>query len=596
MNIVNIPAKISFSGELDCPMAVQCLFSEHLYNMFKDLADDTVYKDYQDISETSAVNVVNNALGERLLSNKLTMYTRITDAQLPATSYANALNNIKNFLGFNTILINRNNAITGLYASGNGIAFNTINNNLLQQLIGSISQYELSARSPWYRTNTGYTIESSIYADGTSPFHTSFIVYNPNDVVDTIWNATEVRFVKIRVSVVLRFDTLGGWKATRIIIRGGRIEQYVSNFRNEFLSNFNGSGDGTGTTINDTDNPYSDPGNSKPGGGDGDYEDPNEVDPTDVPDTPDIDSAATGLFTIYNPTSTQLRSLASFLWSGAFDPDSFKKLFADPMQCLIGLAIVPCIPASQGTKHIKFGNVDSEVSASYLASQFVKVDCGSVQIKKQIGSFLDYSPYTKISIFLPYIGFRELSADDLMPGSINVQYIVDVVTGACAAFIKHSVKGVLYSYNGSCITNLALTGANYSQAIQNAVSTVASGVGVVAGMASGNAPITAMSAMGLLGSACNTAINSKPSIQRSGNMGGSAGIMSVQKPYIIIERTNMSVPTDVQHYVGQTSNIMANLGELSGFTMVDYIHLHNVPATSEELKEIEDVLKKGVIL
>ena len=153
-----------------------------------------------------------------------------------------------------------------------------------------------------------------------------------------------------------------------------------------------------------------------------------------------------------------------------------------------------------------------------------------------------------------------------------------------------------HPYNGSCITNVPLTAVNFSGAIQNAVSACLSGVSVMAGMATGAAPITAMGVTGLLNSAANTALNSKPSVQRSGNLGGSAGIMSIQKPYVIIERPNLSVPDDVQHYAGQTANITALLDNVSGFTMVEYVHLHDIDATNDEIKEIESLLKAGVIL
>ena len=266
------------------------------------------------------------------------------------------------------------------------------------------------------------------------------------------------------------------------------------------------------------------------------------------------------------------------------------------MEAIIGLGVVPAVPASSGTKSVQFGNVNSGVSMSYVDTQFVKVNCGSLKLDKYIGSFMDYSPYTKISIYLPYIGMRDLSPDDLIGGSIEVQYSIDILTGACACFIKHSSRGVLYSYNGSCIANIPLTGQSYSAAIQNAVSAVISGVGMVAGMTTGAAPVTAMSAAGLINSAANTALNSKPTIQRSGNMGGSAGILSVQKPYVIIERPHLSVPSKVQNYVGQCANMTMNLGACSGYTIVEFCHIEGVPCTTEELTEIESLLKGGVIL
>lgn len=348
----------------------------------------------------------------------------------------------------------------------------------------------------------------------------------------------------------------------------------------------------------DMDNPYSEDGSSYEGGGDGtlgpgglDY-----IDPAEIPEIPTLGAAGCGFMTMYNPSASELQALASYMWSNMFDLDTYKKLFSDPMQSIVGLAIVPIAPTVTGYKNVTFGQIDSGIGMNVVGNQYKKLNCGSVSVEKYVGCFMDYAPYTKISIYLPYIGIRELSADDVIGGSLNVQYIVDVLTGACACFISHSTRGVLYSYNGSCITNVPLTAQNFSGAIQNAVSAVIGGVGVIAGMATGAAPVTAMGITGLLNSAANTAINSKPQIQRSGNLGGSAGIMSIQKPYIIIERPNLSVPANVQHYVGQTSNLTRSLGSCSGFTMVEYIHLDGISATSQEIAEIESLLKQGVIL
>ena len=48
--------------------------------------------------------------------------------------------------------------------------------------------------------------------------------------------------------------------------------------------------------------------------------------------------------------------------------------------------------------------------------------------------------------------------------------------------------------------------------------------------------------------------------------------------------------------IGQCSNITMNLSDCKGFTMVEYVHLHDIPATADEIKEIEALLKEGVIL
>lgn len=352
-----------------------------------------------------------------------------------------------------------------------------------------------------------------------------------------------------------------------------------------------------GAQLDDPTDPFN-PGRSYSGGGDGTMPPGgiDNIDPAEIPDLPSISAADLGFITIYKPTVAQLKALSSYMWSNAFDLNAFKKLFSDPMDCIIGLAIVPVSPAIAGSKNVHFGTIDSGINMPYIASNYYQLDCGSVELYKYVGCFMDNDPYTKIQIYLPFIGFRQLSADDLIGGSIQVVYNIDVLTGACAAFIKHSTRGVLYSYNGSCITNVPLTAVNFSGAIQNAVSAIGSMVGIAAGMSTGAAPITAMSAAGLMTSAANTALNSKQQVQRSGNLGGSAGILSILRPYVVIERPNMSVPANVEHYTGQTSNITMNLGTCSGFTMCEYVHVDGVSATSEEITEIESLLKAGVIL
>ena len=388
----------------------------------------------------------------------------------------------------------------------------------------------------------------------------------------------------------------------RFTVTGDVIDDIVlwgNNVRNGFsdLVNFyNGVNVNTpGTTEDDLDNPYGYDGTSTTGGGNGKYGDIDGIDATDIPDLPSINAASLGLITLYNPTASIVNSLAQYLWSGMFDPDTFKKLFADPMGCLIGLSIVPAIPTTGGSKNIKFGSVDTGINCSYLSSNYCNIDCGSLSVDEYVGSFLDYDPYCKISIFLPYIGFHTLSADDLVGGSINVQYNIDVLSGNCIAFIKHSSKGVLYSYSGTCITNVPLTGQSFAGALE----AYYTGLSGIAGAALGSGG----SAAGLVGvasetakTAMNTMFHSKPDFQRSGGMGGAAAIMGVQTPFLVIERPRFSVPNQVQKYIGQTSNISRQLGTLSGFTMVEYVHIHGITATSEEIKEIESKLKEGVIL
>lgn len=332
------------------------------------------------------------------------------------------------------------------------------------------------------------------------------------------------------------------------------------------------------------------------GGGGGSGEDPDMIEKMPIPDLPTLSAVDTGLVTLYTATNAQLQSLGGYLWSSLWDIETnFKKLFSDPMNCLVGLSIVPVTPSAGGAVNVKFGNITTNIALNVLASQYVEVDCGSVAIKEYIGSFLDYSPYVNISIYLPYVGYRELSPDDVMNDTIHVVYHIDVLSGGCCAMIETGKKGLLYSFNGSCITNVPITAINYSGAIQNAVSAVGAGLTTVAGIATGAAPVAAVGAASMLSSAANTAMNSKPTIQRSGAMGGAAGLMSCQKPFLVITRPRMSVPDKLNKFVGLTTNVTMKLSQVKGFTQVEHVHLSGIAATEDEKQELMTLLRQGVI-
>lgn len=571
-------------------------------NLYQRIINTGVSYTWEDLSELNPAGIVNDYLGSDIISQAIEFLSidRVSTTS-QHIAYNKALNRCNINYSYFKVSDNAPETLSGYFEPE---YIRTLNNYDLDGSIAGVVYYSGTYNEAYIRYSalTSSINHLSVNISGTTASVELQINIYPEDILTTGYNADAYpRLTSEGAKLTIRFELWtqdDDFYCKRIVLSSTHIHGYGS--PNANLCDQLGEFETKNSMIetDDLDNPYGDDGNSYPGGGDGTLPPGglDNVDPTDVPDIPSVSAANCGFMTIYNPSAAQLKSLSDFLWSGAFDLDTYKKLFSDPMESIIGLAIVPIAPDTAGSKNVTFGSIDSGVNMPYLASQYKKLECGSVNIEKYVGCFMDYSPYTKISIYLPYIGIRDLSPDDITGGSISVTYIVDVLSGACACFISHSSKGVLYSYNGSCISNIPLTAANFSGAIQNAVSAIISGVGTVAGMATGAAPVTAAGIAGLLNSAANTAINSKPHIQRSGNLGGSAGIMSVQKPFIIIERPNLSVPNQVQHYVGQTSNLTRYLGECSGFTMVEYIHLHNVPATNEELSEIESLLKGGVIL
>jgi hypothetical protein len=575
---------------------------ENLKNKI-DVEHSTDIYEWQDLNITPAetVNLVNKYLGFNLFNNGVKYYfsNPTTDEALP-TDVKAATDQMNLFgLSYNKLVQHSGDRTQ----TETDITF--LNGEEPAAWSLSTQQYVRRTTDPqtdvlqWYISNTGNASMVEMAAGQSGNF---YLIIKASILPDDFFLSDKVNSAYSNTSEYQIICTITG----KVVPLFPFIVQKINNITltcgktsNLTYISFNGINlIGTAPTEDDISNPYGTGGISGPGGGNGTLKpgDLDSIDPAEIPDLPSISAANLGFITMYNPTVAQLHALSDFMWSGAFDLATYKKLFSDPMQSIIGLAIVPVQPTVAGSKNVHFGSIDSGVSMPYLSTNYVRVDCGWCDVERYIGCFMDNEPYTKISIYLPFIGIRQISADDVIGGSIHAVYNIDVLSGACACFIEHNSRGVLYSYNGSCITNVPLTAVNFSGAIQNAVSAIGSAVGMVAGMATGAAPVAAMGAVGLLTSAANTALNSKPQVQRSGNLGGSAGIMSIMTPYVIIERPSLSVPNNVQHYVGQTSNITMSLGSCRGFTLCEYVHIDNVSATTEEIAEIESLLKQGVIL
>lgn len=332
--------------------------------------------------------------------------------------------------------------------------------------------------------------------------------------------------------------------------------------------------------------PYGQDGETEPEPLDGTFD--GSSDPIDIPTTPTLSAYNTNLITIFNPSMSQLNALGNYLWSSGFDVDAFKKIFADPMDCILGLSIVPVAVPIGGTKELKVGNIGTGVSMSYAGTQFVTVDCGSIMILKYWGSYLDYAPYTKAELYLPYIGMRPISIDDIMGETVSVVYHVDILSGACVAYVKVG-SSVLYSYIGQCSCGIPVTSTQFSN-ILNGVLGIAGAVGTLVATGGASAPLS-------VGGVASSAVNAlKPDIERSGSMSGTGGMLGIQKPYLVVTRPRQAVPFNQNTFMGYPSFVNMKLSDLHGYTEVESIHLENVPAMEEELNEIERLLKSGVIM
>lgn len=339
--------------------------------------------------------------------------------------------------------------------------------------------------------------------------------------------------------------------------------------------------------------PYAGGGSTNSGGGEGTF-DPSG-DTIGVPNLPTISAIDTGFVSIWKPTKTELKNLYNYLWSG-LDLNTFKKIFANPIDTIMGFSIIPLTPTTGTAKELKVGNIGTGINVTPVTEQYYEIDCGTITIPEFFGSYLDYEPYTTIDLYLPYIGSVRISTDDIKRnppnnGTIQLIYHIDILSGSCVVFVVTNGT-VSYQYNGSILTQLPITGNDFTSTINSVLGLTSNIVGGVMSASTGNAA-------GVLGNSVNAAHNvtsAKPSINRSGNISGSGGFLGIQKPFLIMNLPKQAVAFAQNTFTGYPAHITNSVKSLSGYTEFEQIWIEKVPATENELSEIESILTSGVIL
>lgn len=340
--------------------------------------------------------------------------------------------------------------------------------------------------------------------------------------------------------------------------------------------------------ILDSPDPYED--ETDPSGSDGGDGEDQDDDPVEEETLPIPSVSGLGFSTIYVPTAADLHSLAGYLWSGGLNLDTFLKLFANPMDSILGLSAVPVsLPGTYEPIYLGGQLLQGVTMPRYTGRTAVKVDMGTVTISERWGAYLDYDPYTEFSIYLPFVGIKNIKADDIMGKTVSLMYNIDILSGACVAYLRPVGGSVLYEWAGQCAMQIPITGNNWDNIFSTAISTAVALGGAMA------APASAPMLAGSVASAAVQAVAAKPRVERSGAVTGVTGFLGQLRPYIIRTIPNAYIPADQNRFIGYPAYINVDLAAVTGYNVVDSIHLEDVPATGAELEEIESILRGGVI-
>lgn len=218
------------------------------------------------------------------------------------------------------------------------------------------------------------------------------------------------------------------------------------------------------------------------------------------------------------------------------------------------------------------------------------------------GNFLNYAPYTKLELYLPFIGFVNLDASVVMGHRINVFYAVDFDTGGVTASLELVNRiddpdgQVIMQAQGIIGFDMPVGATNTAE---NARTLIANGVSMVGGIVSSvltENPLPAI--MSGLGTASSLATMHER-VTKGGAVSNKGALANPYDVYLI--RTFLEPigqgQDEYKSFKGLPLMEKRKLKNLTGYTKVRAVHVENTPtATETEKQMIEQMLINGVIL
>ncbi len=349
------------------------------------------------------------------------------------------------------------------------------------------------------------------------------------------------------------------------------------------------------------------------------YDPDGHYDPNDYTDDIEIGApslSAIGLFANYFEVSYNTVGLLNdFLWNTS--DSKFEQIvkglqmMGNPIDCIVNLKMYPFNLSEYGygdTKEIVLGRTGTSIMARELPSNYnCVIDMGTVNFFNYFQNYLDYEPYTNAYLMLPYIGIVPISCKTFCGHDINVKYVIDVITGQCAAVISlvtNATSCIISTHKGYIAQDITVTADNSTQITKQVLNSAIDGVGqignIAAGAATGNVGGAISGASGLVSNAVNTSFDTSTITPTSkGSTTALIGTYLPQSAYLIVERPVESDAINFAEYNGYLVNSEFKMSRCHGFVSCANVIIDSSSdsiITDMEIKEIQSLLESGVYI
>lgn len=148
-------------------------------------------------------------------------------------------------------------------------------------------------------------------------------------------------------------------------------------------------------------------------------------------------------------------------------------LTSNPIDCIVSLQRYPMEIPAVGDTTIVLGKYNTSLHAKPMEKTAYFYLFNGNTINPKFGdSFLDYEPYTKMELYVPFCGTIQLNPADILGRKLNVQLVVDFTTGTATGFVM-SDNLVIETVNGNVAIDIPVTGIQQTTVASNLYNAIA---------------------------------------------------------------------------------------------------------------------------
>ena len=252
------------------------------------------------------------------------------------------------------------------------------------------------------------------------------------------------------------------------------------------------------------------------------------------------------------------------------------------------------VNVTYNNENIKVGQIVSPATTS------VSVLFGEFNIPRLSNTFLDYTPYTKYELLLPFAPTPVTLPDWCVNKTVSAIFLYDIYTTACQYVIECngericSVSGIFGVDRPISAQNVALKDASRLSA---QVATASSVLGGVMSSASGNIGGIVSGAIGGVSALSQMIMSGKQNYMYTvGANGDSSSVGLCHAVHLKITRTLSAEDSNFTHVYGRPLCKYKKLSSVTGYTKCDNVNTNGLSCSENEKQMIKRLLETGIYI